>query len=505
MRKSVKQVMVAGTLGAGCLALSVFAQEMNTDGQNAAQQEETQQNATQQEETLDNEEWVRLMGEDFELPTADVDAEVLGYTTTDTVYAGEQNLRALGESGCKDGLTYTVEQAELTDTLEDADGYYESRGAVQEEVEFLTSYDGCVMYEDEFRYITIRMKVENAGSADEGLLKQTMCGCNVREDNAVFPGSDIADWRCWAEDGTEVKCTSDVLIPAGETYELELVLVMTPVGIYDYHLAVSGDSWASWSNLYFNLGLALHETDGFFFITDESAESTSEQRDLAQLKVEHITNKELADSQKEGSVVVEQYFHDSSEVFGEISEVDWGDGDVEIYCSWLCNVKDVQLADSIEELPESFQNRTYLKDMTAVYMDKFGYQQEELQYLMVTMELEQQIDVEEVIPIDNVSQLMQLYNRDSNNCLWRIGYPDDYEISGWDTDGAEHVDNILTGNKKVHTMTAVYVVWPGALKDVYLWSPFAGFLQEGEDCGYSKVYWNTDETDGGVRLEIPPK
>lgn len=487
MNKTLKSVLVVGILGVGCFALSFLAQEKAVK---------------QLEDAPEGENYIFE-----EFPAADTSVEILGYDTNGMDYVKEQNVYERGESGSQNGLIYTIEDVSLNSSLEDADGYYQQRGLVQEDVEFRVDWNGYVLYEDELRYLTITVNVENKESEDKAQLKTMLACCNIREDNACLQGASIADWRCWNEDGEEVECKDKISIPAGSTYTIELVMLIYPAEIYDYYLAISSNNgWASWSNIYLNLDLALHETDGFYFITDKEAESTLELRDLANLKVSHITNKEMAESQKEGTLVLERYFHEPSETIGEIAEVDWGDGlgGIEIYCSWLSNVKDVQLKNTIQELPESFQNRTYLQDMTKVYMEKFGYEESELKYLMITIEMEQQMDVEEVLLIDNVAQLMWLYNRDSENRLWRIGYPDDYELQGWDTDGAEHKDHVLVRNKDVYTMTGVYVIWPDALQNVYLWEPGGpACLPEGEKSTYDEVQFNTDATQGGVKIEIP--
>jgi hypothetical protein len=434
-------------------------------------------------------------------PTPDKNVQIQGYTSSEQQFVYPSQMYEKGKTGTQEGVEYTIKEVTLQDSIEDSDGYYAEREKLKAAIDSNTSMTRYVVYEDELRYLTIVMNVHNTCSEQKTITTDYFSSGNIREDCAASFGGHPADWRIWDIKGDEQVCNNKLTMDANAAYTIECIFVIQPAKVYDYYLAVSAEAWSVQTCIYLNLDLTLHETDGFTFIVDENAKSTEELRDLAQLKIDHITNKELAESQQEGSLILEKYFHNASDTFGRIISMDGeNDSQIEIYDSKICTLDNVILVNSYEELPESFQSRNYLRDMADAYIKKFGYEESELQYLLITITIEQKENIEKYLQITDVSQLMWLYNRDENNCLWKIGYPDDYEVKGDDGKAAEHIDSYIDSENAVHTITAAYVIWPGALQDVYLWQPGNGDLVEGTDNTFSKEGLN--DTAGGVKIEV---
>lgn len=139
--------------------------------------------------------------------------------------------------------------------------------------------------------------------------------------------------------------------------------------------------------------------------------------------------------------------------------------------------------------------------MTKVYKERYGFTEEQLQYLVLTVRLEQLQNVEEFWTV-TTSQIMWLYNRKGTGKIFPIGYPDDYEVSDSETECYEHLDTYPDQTNDVHYVRAVYVIWPEALEDVYLWTNEGqeGILSGGKVYHNVSFGWSDYDTPSDFRL-----
>ena len=65
-----------------------------------------------------------------------------------------------------------------------------------------------------------------------------------------------------------------------------------------------------------------------------------------------------------------------------------------------------------------------------------------------------------------------------------------------------HMDTYQDGTGDVHYIRAAYIIWPGALEDVYLWT-HDGCLRAGRDNSYASDKGGaSQELGGGIHVEI---
>lgn len=376
-------------------------------------------------------------------------------------------------------IEYTVLSAEyLTEIREDE--YYNQRGKIEPEIEFWSRPSKAdVIYSEELTYTYVTVELKNNSDTTKLFEYEKPRLYNI-EDEKLGVGFDMCDWKTWDKDGNVSDW--DFTLEPKESRKVEFFYVTFLPSSY---------------NLYITFDKPLHQADSYLCISLNIIQTEKKERDLALLKALHgTTNYDLAKKQTEGSVVLERYFFDSDETVGPYQNVvEMG----EIYDSKKYTILNVELIDSYDKIPENFKNRSYLQEMTNTYQKNYGFKAEDLQYLFITVRLEQFQDVMETLPV-TVSQLMWLYNRKDGNTLWKIGYADDYEVSESEDGEFVHMDTYQDREGAVHYVTAAYVIWPGALQDVYLWTN-DGPVRDGESNAYNLE--SPREQGGGIHVELP--
>lgn len=386
---------------------------------------------------------------------------------------------ALGEKITMENIDYILESAELQPEVPDEDGYYAQRGKVQPEIEFWTSPARSeIIYEQELTYTRLRVKIQNHSGKTKTYPKTDLRIYNV-EEKTLGEFFDFCDFRAWNADGEEMEWNYS--LEDGGCVTLEFLYVTFLPSSYDLYLVIPKEEGSGESSLFLSLNLV---------------QPQKKERDLAMIKTYGNTNYDLMNLSS-GSVIPEQYFFDSDETVGRMTEVpEMG----EIYDSKKYTLLQADVFEEYEELPESFRNRDYLKEMRAVYEERYGFTEEDLRYLVLTVKLEQFQNIQETIPV-TVSQAMWLYNRKEETFICPIGYPDDYEVAESEEDTYVHVDTYQDGTGDVHYIRAAYIIWPGALEDVYLWT-HDGCLKEGEENIYATAKSGAlRDLGGGIHVE----
>ncbi|MDY5577736.1 MAG: hypothetical protein SPF70_09780 [Lachnospiraceae bacterium] len=388
---------------------------------------------------------------------------------------------SLGKEVTMEGIDYIVESAEMQQEFSDEDGYYTQRGKLEPEIEFWTSPTRSeVIYEPELTYTRLTVRLQNHSGKPKAYQNMDLRIYNVENKN-MGEFFDLCDFRAWNADGQEIEW--EFVVEDGESITLELLYVTFLPSSYDLYLVIPKSEDNGNSKLCLSLNLVQPE---------------KRERDLAKLKTYGDTNYDLVNLTSEGSVIPEQYFFGSDKTVGQMIEVaEMG----EIYDSKKYTLLHTEIFEEYEELPESFRNRDYLKDMRSVYEERYGFAEEDLRYLVLTVKLEQYQNIQETIPV-TVSQTMWLYNRKKENLIWPIGYPDDYEVSDQEENAYVHMDTYQDGTGDVHYIRAAYIIWPGALEDVYLWT-HDGCLRAGRDNSYASDKGGaSQELGGGIHVEI---
>ncbi len=422
------------------------------------------------------------------------DVVILGRTPSGAEYIRDDQKISYQEVGDQEEITYQVRSVELTEEFSDEDGYYEKRGKLEEAREdYRQSTLNKLMFEEEFRYLRVRVSVENKGTGEKILKKNTYNLFNVREDNMIAQSSGVDDFRCVDSDGKDVKTAGDyAVLAAGEKAEMEMVFLIEPANVYHLYLRIDEKDVSTQTGIFLDLNLYEKETDGDLFVTEREESSVLESRDLATLKLRNLTNKDIAESLKQGTEVAEVYFHEK----GDTIETKNGDNG-EIFDTRMCTVTAVSVADRYDDIPASFAGRNYLKDMTQIYCEKYGYQASELKYLFLTVELEQKQNTEEYYQ-EILPASFWIYRREGNR-VYVVGYPDDYEIISEGETAGQHKDYYRDHQNEKHTFTVAYILWPEVMDNLYLWSPGSNSpLLEGSQSFYSMDMGET--ADGGVKI-----
>ncbi|MCI9370399.1 MAG: hypothetical protein HFH65_08800 [Lachnospiraceae bacterium] len=374
-------------------------------------------------------------------------------------------------------VEYTVLSAEcMTEVRKDQ--YYSQRDKIKSEIEFWSKpSDSVVIYPEELTYTYVTVELKNNSDTIKIFQKELMKLCNI-EEKKMGKFFVMCDWKTWDKEGNISDW--DFMLEPEESRKLEFFYVTFLPS--SYHLYFTIDKQSPVPNSFVCLSLDLIQTE-------------KKERDLALLKAKYgTTNYDLVNLQTKGSSILEQYFFDSEEKVGPYMEVE-----EEIYDSKKYTILNVELIDSYDKIPENFKNREYLQEMTNTYQKKYGFEKEQLQYLFITVRLEQFQNVKETIPV-TVSQLMWLYNRKNDNTIWKIGYPDDYEVSEREDGEFIHMEEYQDAKGAVHYVTAAYVIWPDALKDVYLWTN-DGPVRDGELNTYASA--SVREIGGGIHVVLP--
>lgn len=382
-----------------------------------------------------------------------------------------------------DGVNYDILSVEMSDEFVDDENYYTDRGTLEKEIAFWTNpTKSVVIYQQELSYVKVNLELTNTTTQDV-LYEQTdfrIYNIKNRKTKEFF---DFFDYRAWDLDGNETEW--DFVLEAGKTVRLEFVYVTFLPSSYE---------------LYLGMPKAARNQKSYLYLSLNQIQTEKRERDLAKLKTYGSTNYDLAMAST-GSDVMEKYFFEADETVGRyINVVETG----EIYDSKQYTIVEVALEDSYENLPETFRQRDYISEMTKVYKERYGFTEEQLQYLVLTVRLEQLQNVEEFWTV-TTSQIMWLYNRKETGKIFPIGYPDDYEVSDSETEGYEHLDTYPDQTNDVHYVRAVYVIWPEALEDVYLWTS-EGCVVEGYENSYSAYASEKGGADreigGGIHVPL---
>lgn len=387
---------------------------------------------------------------------------------------------SMGDTAAMEDIDYTILSAECQPELQDNDGYYSQRGKIEPEIEFWSDPENLVViYKEELTYTYVTVELKNNSDSTKVYQNTDLRLYNIKE-KKVEEFFDLCDWRTWDEKGEEIEW--DFMLEPEETVKLELFYVTFLPSSYDLYLGITKPIANGKS--YLCLSLNLLQTE-------------KKERDLALLRAQYgTTNYDIASAQEEGSVILDKYFYESGETVGPFVKVEEM---AEIYDSKKYTILDVDLIDDYDKIPESFKKRVYLQEMTKTYQERYNFTEQDLQYLFVTARLEQFQNIEETIPV-TVSQAMWLYNKREDNTIWKIGYPDDYEVSDSENAEAVHMDTYEDSEGDVHYITAAYIIWPGILQDVYLWTA-DGAVREGDSNSYAKE--SIREQGGGIHVELP--
>jgi|GEM_PF-3122851 len=425
--------------------------------------------------------------------------EVKGYKDNETRYINEKHFHDFDKEVTVGKLIFQVKEAQLKNEFSDDMEYYTKRGRVEYCKGWLTDLgNSLIIYEEELRYLYLTYTIENSTNDTQVLYLSKMSCVNRREDNSVWQTGDLGDIRI-----TDITTTnhiaedfdteSDIIvIKPNAKLEIEMIVLISPASIYDLYMVIRDETETN--NEYISLNQKLGETDGNIFVDDEKV-STASLRDLAQLKINHTMNYDYFLKQEQGTVCREQYFFETDDTVGKPNEQKLQECIGE---SYTYHIEEAVIVNNLDELAENYKYRGYLQQMTDVCINKYGYKKAEIRYLQLTVTLKQLGDMYPSFSL-RIPTSLWLYNRAANNKLWRLGYPDDYEIvtSTNPEQQLGHVDTINIKPDEEIVISATYVILSDTLYDVYLWN-FQGAVPEGEGSVYCKDF----ATDGGISLGL---
>lgn len=385
------------------------------------------------------------------------------------------------KSAVMDGISYKILSADMKEELveEDNNNYYMERGKVEKEVDYWTKPTNSeVIYRQELTYVTVNLQIKNESSEQKIFQDSDFRIYNI-ENEKMEEFFDFCDYRVKVDDGNEMDW--DFVLDSRECILLEFVYVTFLPSSY---------------NLYFVMPKQINNGNSYLCLSLQLIQMEKRERDLAKLKQYGSSNYDIASASEESNVL-KRYFYESDQTVGPFAEVkEMG----EIYDSKKYTIIEAKLENNYDKLPESFKQREYISEMKKVYQQRYGFEESGLQYLVLTVKLEQFQNIQKTIPI-KPSQILWIYNRTAENRIVPVGYPDDYEVSDEVEGGYEHIDTYEDGTNDIHYIRAVYIIWPGALQDIYLWTN-NGCIREGNENSYAKENAAGREMGGGIHVEV---
>lgn len=384
----------------------------------------------------------------------------------------ERKTYKLGEEVECEGLIWKITEAEIIESYESLDSYYQTRENLMVPAEEIPRrYEDIFI--DDIQFLRLKGTMTNTSETlSEKYHLSKIEICNKREDGSfdtIMNSPYGTDGRCAAatRENKILMSANDVFeVEAQETVEFEYVIEFSECNRgeacanYDLYVSISSlrpDSVYLYNGV--NNKICLNIAPKHLGFEDTDVENCyEEQRDIPKMKSRQWTNLDMKQYQEKGYPLL----FEKGDIRIEEEEIVDGDYAFEDWKGIRTQITEIRSVDW-EEMPQEFLDRGALEDMAARYEQEFGYSRAELKILLLDINISR---FEESVTKDmeryNFYENTYLFTRDEGGKRWIFGTADDWVITENSIEGGRmgHINMEKLEMGQTMTYQAAYLLPP---------------------------------------------